>query len=133
MNAPEPDCTAPLKLTRPARKPARPTACDTIFARVNLKSDANFYAGLDDDEPVGVFVPTYVWRPLGQRVTVVIDTPASEEQLVVQTEVRWHRVPFDASDASPGLGLAFVRLSAQQRIAVAAFARVRPPLLYDCE
>jgi Tfp pilus assembly protein PilZ len=102
-----------------------------LVSRSGWNTEASFYAGLSDSEPVGVFVPTYQPRPVGSLLMVSIDVPGCREPIVVPAIVRWHREASDWSDARPGIGVEFVSLSPKARELVRRYSQEHPPLLHE--
>ena len=100
---------------------------------VDFVSEHNFFTGFSlNVSEGGLFVATHHARPVGSRLEIRLALPDEPEPLVILTEVRWVRVHNDDSEASPGLGLRFVGLSAEAEARIQAFVRrVRDPLFYD--
>jgi len=128
------ESTIPLNLIRPRAgvrgvTPA-PDADVEFVVHLRAHSDANLYAGLDAEDVLGIFVPTYRPLRLGTLVVVAIDVPGRDDLLVVNTVVRWTREG-TSSDAPPGLGLEFLHLGSKARQQLGRFVRCRTPLLFE--
>ncbi len=106
-------------------QPTKPT----FDVGIGLKSQANLYRGFDSEAPLGVFVPTWSNYAVGTRVQVSVDLP-NAPRIVAEAVVQWVR---ETSRESmwPGLGLAFVGLSDDERAALADFCELRSPMFYD--
>lgn len=129
------ESTIPINLIRPRRRSdglTPPPDVDVeFFVTLRTDSEANFYAGLFDDEPVGVFVPTYRTHPRGTLIAVALDVPGRDDLLIVNTVVRWLRDATEGSDVPPGMGLELLHVSERARALIRRFARRRAPLLFD--
>ncbi len=129
------ESTIPINLVRPRRRSdglTPPPEVDVeLFVTVHVASEANFYAGLFDDEPAGVFVPTYAVQPFGTLLPIALDVPGRADLIIVNTVVRWVRDATEGSDVPPGMGLEFLHVSEKARSVVRRFALKRPPLLFD--
>ena len=129
------ESTIPITLIRPRRRDdgltPPPNVDVEFFVTLRTDSEANFYAGLFDDEPAGVFVPTYRTYPRGTLIAVALDVPGRVDLLIVNTVVRWLRDATEASDVPPGLGLEFLHVSERARMLLRRFASKRAPLLFD--
>lgn len=99
---------------------------------VSFASENNFYQGFSEDiSDGGLFVATYRLSPIGTAFALELTLPNGH---VVRTDavVRWVRDPRDAdSEVSPGMGLQFVNLPAEDARAIGAFVEARAPLFYD--
>ena len=101
----------------------------TVEIEVGIASESNFYLGFTENlSSGGVFVATYVTKPLGSKVEVALAFPSGEE-LRVPGVVRWLR---DATtDGWPGMGVQFEGLSAADEAKVRKFLSLREPMFYD--
>lgn len=103
-----------------------------IEADVGLVSESNFYAGLTMDVSAGgIFVATYVIRPVGTLVTLSFVLP---EGYAVTTGgvVRWVR-DTTGFDGTPGMGIAFQGLNIEALRHIEAFCKKRPPLYIELD
>lgn len=129
------ESTIPINLIRPRRRTdglTPPPEVDVeFFVAIRLDSEANFYAGLFDEEPAGVFVPTYRHLTPGTLVAVALDVPGRPDLLIVNTVVRWLRDPTEGSDVPPGMGLEFLHVNTKARAELRRFAARRAPLLFE--
>jgi uncharacterized protein (TIGR02266 family) len=106
---------------------------------VTLDSDSNFYTGLTQDISTGgLFVSTHKLRKIGQHMMVKFGLPGSGVSVVVECEVRWLREAgplhdHRSVDHPPGMGLKFLNLSSEARLAIVAFLRSRDSIFYDDE
>ncbi|HVW30176.1 MAG TPA: TIGR02266 family protein [Polyangiaceae bacterium] len=99
---------------------------------VTMSSDHNFYAGFAENiSSGGLFVATYVKRPKGDRLDIVINIPGHPEPIRVVGEVRWSRDYSEHSNVPPGLGVRFVDLPERDAKAIEMFLKDREPLFYD--
>lgn len=134
MNA-EIESTIPINLIRPRLRSdgqTPPPDVDVEFViALRQESEANLYAGVLDDSPSGIFVPTYRQHRLGTIVAIALDLPGREELIVINTVVRWVREPGAGADAPPGIGLEFLHIGSKTRARLDSFARRRPPLLFE--
>ena len=99
---------------------------------MGLRSESNFYTGFSDDiSEGGLFVATYKLLPVGARLQVSFGLPSGEE-IVAEAEVRWVRDPIAGEmSLSPGMGVRFTSIAAEQLAAIRTFMLVRPPMFYD--
>jgi uncharacterized protein (TIGR02266 family) len=106
---------------------------------VSLESDSNFYTGLTQDISTGgLFVATHALRKIGSRVMLKFSLPNSPMPVVVDCEVRWLREAgpvhdHRSTDHPAGMGLKFLNLSPESRLAIAHFLRARDSYFYDDE
>lgn len=101
----------------------------TVEVDVGVLSESNFYAGVSADVSTGgIFVSTTDPLPEGTEVALYF-TLGGGHTLHAEGTVRWTRGRSD--DFSPGMGVAFTRLSDEDRRAVADFCGNRPPLFHD--
>jgi uncharacterized protein (TIGR02266 family) len=96
---------------------------------VGLLSDSNFYTGLAEDvSSGGVFVSTTSPLPAGTAVTLFFVLGAGRT-LKVEGTVRWLRAA--ETGATPGMGVAFMQLGADERREIEAFCAERPALFHE--
>jgi uncharacterized protein (TIGR02266 family) len=101
-----------------------------LEVEVSLESDSNFFVGLSGDvSRGGLFVVTWRKLAVGTGIFVAIDLP--EGRLLVDGEIRWVREA--TGGGTPGLGIAFMGLSEQDRQRIGAFCARRRPLCVDVE
>jgi uncharacterized protein (TIGR02266 family) len=101
---------------------------------VTMSSDHNFYAGFAENiSSGGLFVATYVKRPRGDRMEIVLNLPGMPEPIRAVGEVRWLRDFSEQSNVPPGLGVRFVELPEAAAVAIETFLKGREPLFYDDE
>ncbi|HOH00703.1 MAG TPA: PilZ domain-containing protein [Polyangiaceae bacterium] len=100
-----------------------------IVVQLREFSEANLYAGLNADEVLGVFVPTYRPWAVGTLVPVALDIPGRDDPLVVHSVVRWTRQ--GNSDTYPGVGLEFLHLDAKAKKRLSRFILTRTPMLFE--
>ena len=101
-----------------------------VELEVDFASDSNFYAGFAENlSGGGVFVATYVLRPIGSIIDLSIRLAGDGEPLHLRGEVRWTR---DASSADiwPGMGVRFHALSPENEARIRAFLATREPLFF---
>jgi uncharacterized protein (TIGR02266 family) len=98
---------------------------------VNLVSDSNFYIGFTENiSGGGVFVATYMLRPIGARVEMSVRLPGFQDPLQLRGEVRWIREPGAGADVWPGMGIRFEGVSGEDEVTIRAFLAAREPLFY---
>jgi uncharacterized protein (TIGR02266 family) len=99
-----------------------------IEAEITLGSDSQFFTGLGGNLSAGgIFVATYRALPVGCSVALHVAMP--DGALVAKGTVRWVRDV--SSGGTPGLGIAFERIGAEEVGRVARFCAERAPLLHD--
>lgn len=108
-----------------------------IELEVGFESESNFYTGLTQDISTGgLFVSTHRLRRVGDRITLKFSLPGLEVPIVVESEVRWLRESTSlqsSHDAPTGMGLKFLNLTPQGRMAIAGFLQTRDSIFYDDE
>ncbi|MCC7535515.1 MAG: PilZ domain-containing protein [Deltaproteobacteria bacterium] len=116
---------------QPQQRPSI-TGASIVEANIGATTESNFYVGFSGEiSEGGIFLATYDVRPVGQLVEVHLTLPGGFEERV-QGNVRWVREPHDVgSDTTPGMGIGFVSLTAQQRELILRFVRKRAPMFYD--
>lgn len=101
----------------------------TVEVDVGVLSESNFYAGVAADVSAGgVFVGTRDPLAVGTEVALYF-TLEGGRTLHAEGTVRWVRAG-DANDV-PGMGVAFSRLSDEDRRAIADYCANRPPLVHE--
>jgi uncharacterized protein (TIGR02266 family) len=106
---------------------------------VTLESDSNFYTGLTQDISTGgLFVSTHRLRKIGQHMMVRFSLPGSPAPVMVECEVRWVREAGPLHDERAfeqpaGMGLKFLTLSPESRLAITSFLKKRDSIYYDDE
>lgn len=100
-----------------------------IEVEIGLTTESHIYTGISLDVSTGgVFIATYEPAPAGTSVSLYFVLPDGH---VVNAEgvVRWTRA--QTTDAPPGMGVAFVHISAESLQHIASFCASRPPLYFD--
>jgi uncharacterized protein (TIGR02266 family) len=121
-------------LAQPTGAERRTSVRVDLEIEVGLETDSNFYTGLTQDISTGgLFVATHRLRPIGERLVLKFGLPNTQGAIVVEGEVRWLREAGAHTDAPSGMGLKFLNLSAQARMAIASFLKKRESLFYDDE
>lgn len=96
---------------------------------VGVLSESNFYTGVAADVSAGgVFVSTPTPLPVGTDVALYFSL-GDGATLHAEAVVRWIRAK--TSDLPAGMGVAFTRLSEDDRRTIADFCAHRPPLFHD--
>jgi uncharacterized protein (TIGR02266 family) len=96
---------------------------------VGVLSESNFYTGVAADVSLGgVFVSTPTPLPVGTDVALYF-TLGEGSTLHTEAVVRWIRAK--TSDLPAGMGVAFTRLSDDDRRVIGDFCSHRPPLFHD--
>lgn len=102
-----------------------------LHADVDLFSDSNFYTGFSSDlSDGGIFVATCNMLEPGTEVEVAFTLPGS---LRIQAKgvVRWNREYNDRfPEVFPGVGIEFVEMAEDSRLAVHAFTSQREPMFW---
>jgi uncharacterized protein (TIGR02266 family) len=126
---PEQPSVAPAPSSRPS---VRAHERRTVELEVDFASDSNFYVGFAENlSGGGVFVATYVLRPIGTVLDLSIQLAGDAEPLHVRGEVRWTREPSRSGDLWPGMGVRFQALAPQDEARIRAFLDARDPLFFD--
>jgi uncharacterized protein (TIGR02266 family) len=103
----------------------------SIELEVGLLSESNFYVGFTENlSESGVFVATYLVRPLGSLVELSLRLLGRDEPLKVRGEVRWVRLYSPTSDAGPGMGIRFEAISEADRAEITKFLATRDPIFF---
>jgi uncharacterized protein (TIGR02266 family) len=101
----------------------------TVQVDVGVLSESNFYAGVAADVCTGgVFVSTPSPLPEGTEIALYFSL-GEGATLHAEGVVRWTRVK--TSDLPAGMGVAFTRLSDEDRRTISDFCAHRPPLFHD--
>jgi uncharacterized protein (TIGR02266 family) len=96
---------------------------------VGIASDSNLYVGFTENLSAGgVFVATYVPKPIGSKVKISLAFPNGDE-IHAKGVVRWLRDATD--DGWPGMGVQFENLTASDEAALRKFLSLRDPMFYD--
>jgi uncharacterized protein (TIGR02266 family) len=125
---PEEPATARAPSSRPSVRAHERRA---VELEVDFGSDSNFYVGFAENlSGGGVFVATYVLRPIGTKLHLSIRLAGDAELLHVRGEVRWTREA-RSGDLWPGMGVRFDALSAEDEERIRGFLGRRDPLFFD--
>ena len=101
----------------------------TIEMEVGIASESNFYLGFTENLSAGgMFVATYVLRPIGSKVEVALELPTGES-FRVHGVVRWLRE--GTTDGWPGMGVQFETLTETDEQYIRKFLSLREPMFYD--
>ena len=93
-------------------------------------SESNFYSDISGHE-IGLFIATFVVKPPGTPLGVLLSFPQIDEPIFVSGTVRWVREFSPSIEAPPGMGIALKPLAAKNQRAVGQFMKVRAPILHD--
>lgn len=105
-----------------------------VELEVGVVSEHNFYQGFAENLSAGgVFVATHVFKPVGALIDFSIQLPDSDVPITGLGEVRWVREYRESSDARPGMGVRFIRLSHGAQDRIERFLQDREPLFFDDE
>jgi uncharacterized protein (TIGR02266 family) len=105
-----------------------------LEVEVGLHTDHNFYTGLTQDiSEGGIFVATHQIKPLGHQFTVKFKVPGWPTPISSLAEVRWIREGSASarSDAPVGMGLRFLELPPQGKMAIGTFMKKRDSIFWD--
>lgn len=121
--------TPPTSAERESWSDTRNKKRQTVEIEVGIASHSNFYLGFTENlSAAGVFVATYVAKPIGSPVEVALAFPNGDE-LRVPGVVRWLREA--TTDGWPGMGVQFESLSAHDEAKIRKFLSLRDPMFYD--
>jgi uncharacterized protein (TIGR02266 family) len=99
---------------------------------VHAGSRHGFYQGFSDGLSAGgIFVATYVIRPVGEKLDFSIQLQDSSDPITGVCEVRWLREYAEQSEVDPGMGLRFLELSAGGPERIRKFLEQEEPLFFD--
>jgi len=131
----EPRSTAPASASSGAAEAPdsrRVHARRDVELEVTLEGETNFYLGLTENLSAGgLFIATHVVRPIGTKLDVSFKLPNAAEPIKATGTVRWVREYSETSDTSPGIGVRFEHISAEQNGQILQFLAARAPLFYD--
>lgn len=126
---PEEPAMSPVPSLRPSVRAHERRA---VELEVDFASDSNFYVGFAENlSGGGVFVATYVLRPIGTKLDLRIRVAGGVVPLHVRGEVRWTREPSRSGDLWPGMGVRFEALSPENEERIRGFLGRRDPLFFD--
>jgi uncharacterized protein (TIGR02266 family) len=116
--------------------PVRGARRHEVEVEVDLVGDSNFYLGFTENlSKGGLFVATYVLRPIGSILDLSVRLAGHDEPLRLRGEVRWIREPSATSEGTsdlwPGMGVRFQALSAEDTRRILDFLQARAPLFFD--
>jgi uncharacterized protein (TIGR02266 family) len=124
-----PETPPPPVVEAPAPEPRIEPRFD-VEIEVGFASDSNFYMGFTENlSSAGVFLATYMLRPIGTVLDLCVQLVGSDEPLYLRGEVRWIRTP--ASDGWPGMGIRFLEMSEENEARIRRFLDARAPLFFD--
>jgi uncharacterized protein (TIGR02266 family) len=104
-----------------------------LSADIGLHSATQFFTGLTGDvSRGGIFVATWAPLPLGTDVTIAFVLPGGH-QVTAPGRVAWLKEAQSAGEGedSPGMGISFTSLSAEDRQAIERFLARRPALFHE--
>lgn len=118
-----------MPAVRPVSEGEAPAKLEVVLHRA---SESNLWLGFSQDlAEGGVFVATYVARPLGAPVELVLHVDDRDAPIELPGVVQWIR-PVSAGDDLPvGLGVRFASISRDAAKLLHAFAAKRTPIFYD--
>jgi uncharacterized protein (TIGR02266 family) len=104
----------------------------TIEVDIGVQSDSNFFTGFTTDISTGgLFVATWDAPEVGHVVNLNFHLPDGPV-MSVDGEVRWAREYNETSpDITPGVGVRFIHLSAEDAGQINAYMKKVQPLFYD--
>jgi uncharacterized protein (TIGR02266 family) len=115
----------PLAVVAANQRAKRRTFVDL---EVGFESESNFYVGFTEEVTAqGVFVATYLPKPIGSRIALSITLPDGET-IQVPAVVTWTRDP--NGESWPGMGMEFERVSPEDETRIAKFLSLREPIFY---
>jgi len=104
----------------------------SLSLEVTLERDHGFFTGFTENlSEGGLFVATHMPSKVGDRVILAMSLPGAATAVRTECEVRWLRLFSETSDAPPGMGLRFVRLSEDDKREITAFVARRATRLPD--
>jgi hypothetical protein len=97
---------------------------------LTFTSESNFFTDVMGTT-LGLFIATFVVKPVGTPLVVRLTVPLVHEPFVVSGVIQWV-LPFSPSiEAPPGIGLVLRPVHGEPRRAIDAFMKVRVPILHD--
>jgi uncharacterized protein (TIGR02266 family) len=121
---------APIEEAPPEAPSIRVEARWDVELEVDVFSDSNFYLGFTENlSGGGVFVATYMVRPIGTVLDLRIRLAGDDQPLHVRGAVRWIRTA--GGDSWPGMGICFEGLSSVDDARVRDFLKTREPIFFD--
>lgn len=119
-----------VQVERP--KSLAPPAHPSVEADVTFDSEHNFYAGFSENiGDGGLFIQSWAAHNVGDRLTMRVTLPDSDQPVEIVGEVRWMRTYDKHNDTPPGIGVAFVNLKPDVQHRIESFVQQRRPLFYD--
>ncbi len=94
--------------------------------RVDYSDGENFlYAPIDNISEMGIFIRTDTLLPEGTRLSLSFALEGGTEKLALEGEVAWLSRPRsqDTARGPAGMGVRFIRLSAEQRESIVDLVR----------
>lgn len=120
-----PVATAPVASSPESRTAER----HFVELEVGVGSESNFYLGFTENlSSGGVFIATYLVKPIGSSVNVELTMPDGEH-LSIEGTVRWTRG--ETAGGWPGMGVQFAALAPAQEAKIREFLAMREPMFYD--
>lgn len=103
----------------------------TFHIQVTASSDHNFFVGFSENiSEGGIFVATYNILQTGHEIECELHLFGEVHK--VRGVVRWTREHNDLTpEIHPGMGIQFVDLPSETRVAIARFVDERSPLFYE--
>ncbi|MBU0551270.1 TIGR02266 family protein [Myxococcota bacterium] len=103
-------------------------------AKVGVEHGNQFFTGFTKNISVGgLFIETYDTPELGEKIDLYFELPDGYTVQVIG-EVRWVRAYRDEEDAPPpGIGIRFIDLSSQDRLAIDHYVETHETLFFDEE
>jgi len=119
---------------RPANQRSHQRVQVQVQVEVSMHTEHNFYTGLTENiSEGGLFIATYEQLPIGTTLDVKLSLP-DHPPIESQAQVRWVREHTQfTEDVSPGVGVQFIHLEADQRQAIESFLQQRPPLFFETD
>jgi uncharacterized protein (TIGR02266 family) len=112
-----------------AERRGGPAARAVFEVEIGLLSESNFYTGLTYDvSSGGVFVSTHQPAATGSEVTLFFVLPGGHP-IEATGVVRWTRAA--SVDTTPGMGVAFTNLKAEDLAAISEYCSYRAPLFHE--
>ena len=124
-----PRAEEPARVSRPSMRVGER---HEVELEVGLFGDSNFYVGFTENlSDGGVFVATYMTKPIGSRVELAVRLLGLGEPMKLRGEVRWVREPSSSDEVWPGMGIRFEDVGEDDERRIRAFLTQREPLFYD--
>lgn len=99
---------------------------------VGMESDAMFYTGLlKDISSGGLFIATTKPHNVGDKISLQLNLPGSDDPLQVNGVIKWHRGEYVSEELPEGVGVELSDLDPEVRKAINQYLVGEDPLYFD--